>query len=78
MTSPRRHFRQLVLASGRWQWRVGADGLVIINPDGKKSFVKYTTLTGWDQSTIERAVRKRYFAVKPSDVRDYIETKVIQ
>lgn len=70
--------RKLVLDFGIWQWKVGRSNVVIQSPEKKKIVVDFSKLTGFDWSTIERGIYKRYFKITPQCIREYIETKILK
>jgi hypothetical protein len=70
-----RTFRRLVLPSGEWGWFHGRSHSVLRAPDGKRTVVDDSTLTGRSWNTLERGHWKRTSdgTISPSDVKAYIE-----
>lgn len=75
----KRTFRKLVLASGEWGWLCGGTNVLLRAPDGKRTPVDLSTLTGRSWNTIERGHWKRTNdgTIAPSHVRAYIEAHLV-
>ncbi len=66
--------RKIHFLDAVWTYRIGGGGCVRIrDPNGFTTSVGYAAVTGWDQETVNRGIWKRYFAVRPSDIKAYIE-----
>lgn len=68
-------FRTLHLAGEQeWLYRVNGSGVAVHSPEGKRTFIWMTDITGWSWSDLERAEYKGYLPpITPSVVKDYIE-----
>ncbi len=67
-------FRKLIASGVEWSYHIGRSYAVLISPEGKRSVVELTTLTGRTWETIERGRRKETAdgMVTPADVEGYI------
>lgn len=75
----RRGFRNLVLASGTWQFKIGRSYVVIFSPNGDRYCPSYSKITGLSSDSIERSRRKRTSDanILPSTIRKWIESELI-
>jgi len=74
---PQKGVRKLVLESGIWWWRKGRNVIQLWGPNGFREVADIADVSGWSWDSIERGTRKRYFSLKPQQVRDYIERTCI-
>lgn len=58
-----------------WGWWPGRSGVRLRDPGGQGSFVRWEVLLSMSIEDVERAKRKRVFAVGPAVVRDYLLRK---
>ena len=65
--------RKLHLPNGIWTYVIGKGSVNIRDPNGFRTNVDISTLTGWSDNDIERGKWKGYFKIKPSQVKEYIE-----
>jgi hypothetical protein len=69
--------RKITLESGVWEFMVGKSNLCVKSPEGKKTVIDFSALTGLTWNQIENLQDNRGFTVSPADVRKFIEEKVI-
>jgi hypothetical protein len=69
--------RKLTLESGVWEFQVGSSNLSVRSPQGKRTTVDFSKLTGLSWEQIENLQDNKGFAVSPGDVRKFIEEVVI-
>lgn len=65
--------RKVHIGTEVWEYRLGKGSAVIFHPNGYKTVVDYSQLTGKSWDDIERGHWKKYFSVTPRDVAAYIE-----
>jgi len=72
-------WRNMVIGEQTWQFRFGAQSVVIKSPEGKSTIVDYSKLTGKSWGIIERGQYKKTEdgMVTPRFVRKYIEENLI-
>jgi hypothetical protein len=66
--------REARVGDETWGFRMGRQNVVIVTPDGRKSFVDFVTLTGRSWGTLERGQWKGTSdgMVTPEHVKRYI------
>lgn len=72
-------FRTLQIRDKRWAYRIGKNWAVLLSPEGKKSAVRLSDLTGLDIALIERGRYKKTLdgMVTPAHVRAYLEAHAL-
>jgi len=68
--------RKVHINNQEWKYKIGKQHLVIESPLGEKQVVPFNELMNMNWNDIERATWKRYFIIKPSDVKNYIESHI--
>lgn len=57
-----------------WQYHIGISNVVIESPLGEKRIIPFDKLVGLKWQEIEKAQWKKYFIIKPSNIKNYIES----
>jgi hypothetical protein len=68
--------RKIHINNQIWKYHIGASNIIIESPLEEKRIVPFNELTGLNWTDIERAKWKKYFMIKPSDVKKYIESHI--
>ncbi len=70
----KKHYRKLTVGNHVYQYHVGGTYVDIRPPEGTRITVSIADLKGMSQDEFERARRKRYLAVTPVDLSNFIES----
>lgn len=67
-------WRKMIIGDQTWEYQFGKGNAVIKSPEGKKTVVDYSKLTGKSWDIIERGQRKKTSdgEVTPQHVKNYI------
>lgn len=60
-----------------WKYKIGKQNLIIESPLGYKHIVSFDKLMNMKWTDIERAQWKKYFMIKPSDIKRHILFDII-
>jgi hypothetical protein len=60
-----------------WHYSIGKQNVIIESPEEIQWVVAFDKLLNMKWSDIERGQWKRYFTIKPSNIKTYIESNLI-
>lgn len=69
--------RKIIVGGREWKWGVGKLNVVARAEDNNEMrHIVFSKLTGYDFSTIDRAMWKRTFKITPKHIADWLKTSV--
>ncbi len=69
----RKPIKRIHIDGVEYTYIIGRGDIVIRNPERKTILTDFSKVSGWDNNSIERGMRKRYFSVGPGDVKRWLE-----
>jgi hypothetical protein len=69
--------RKIHINNRIWKYHIGKQNVIIESPLGYKHIVPFNKLMDMNWTDIERAKWKRYFIIKPSDIKKHIIFDII-
>lgn len=64
--------RKVHIANKIYEYSIGMQHIRIKTPEGKILSPNFSEVTGLNWDNIERGIWKRYFSIKPQQIKDYI------